>query len=263
MSDSSVAVRLRDLHKEYVPPLTMRRLLTLNWRRERIPAVCGIEEDLEPGRIHAFVGPNGAGKTTLLQLICGLLWPTRGVVEVFGLDTRRDACAVRSLVGYCIAEPRSFFLRLSGRENLMFFAALHRLGARRRVERVGGLLRDLELEPVADRPVLSYSEGMKQRLAIARALLHEPRVLLLDEVGRGLDPRLREKVFSHVRGDLVRGAGVTVLMASHNLEEVSALADRVFVMDQGRVIARGDFRTVRDAISSVFQTGRYQPSREA
>ncbi len=253
MTGPSVAVRFRNLHKDYVPPLTMRRLVTLRWRRDRVPAVCGVEGDLEAGRVHAFVGPNGAGKTTLLQLVCALLWPTRGSVEVLGVDTRRDPGAVRALVGYCITEPRSFFLRLSGRENLRFFAALHRRTGRRGAERVGRLLRDLELDPVADRTVLSYSEGMKQRLAIARALLHEPRILLLDEVGRGLDPRLREKVFRHVREDLVRGHGVTVLMASHNLDEVAALADRVFVMDRGRVAACGDYEEVRGAIEKVFQ----------
>ncbi len=262
MSDPSIAVRFRDLHKDYVPPLTMRRLVTFRWRRDRVPAVCGVEEDLEAGRVHAFVGPNGAGKTTLLQLVCALLWPTRGVVEVLGADTRRDPGGVRARVGYCITEPRSFFSRLSGRENLRFFAALHRLAGRRGAERVGRLLRDLELEPVADRTVLSYSEGMKQRLAIARALLHEPRVLLLDEVGRGLDPRLRKKVFQHVREDLVRAQGVTVLMASHNLDEVAALADRVFVMDRGHVVASKNFEAVRGAISKVFRGTKQTSDRE-
>lgn len=249
----SVAVRFRDLHKEYVPPLSMRRLLTLRWRRERIPAVCGVEADLEAGKVHAFVGPNGAGKTTLLQLVCALLWPTRGSVEVLGTNTRQRPEEVRRRVGYCITEPRSFFLRLTGRENLRFFASLYRLPSRLRSDKVRGLLRDLELEEVADRPVMSYSEGMKQRLAIARALLHDPQVLLFDEIGRGLDPRLRDKVFRCVREDLVRGNNVTVLMASHNLDEVSALADRVFVMDQGRVVASGDYETVRKVISDIFQ----------
>lgn len=262
MTAPSIAVRFRDLHKEYVPPLTMRQLVTLRWRRDRIPAIRGIEADLEAGRVHAFVGPNGAGKTTLLQLVCALLWPTRGAVEVLGADTRRDPGAVRARVGYCITEPRSFFLRLSGRENLRFFAALHRLVGHRGAERVGRLLRDLELEPVANRPVLSYSEGMKQRLAIARALLHEPRVLLLDEVGRGLDPRLRDKVFRRVREDLVRGQGVTVLMASHNLDEVAALADRVFVMDRGRLAASGDYEGVRGAISDVFRDAEQGSGRQ-
>lgn len=262
MTEPSIAVRFRDLHKDYVPPLTMRRLVTFRWGRDRVPAVCGIEGELEAGRVHAFVGPNGAGKTTLLQLVCALLWPTRGAVEVLGADTRRDPEAVRARVGYCITEPRSFFLRLSGRENLRFFAALHRLAGRRGAERVGRLLRDLELGPVADRTVLSYSEGMKQRLAIARALLHEPRVLLLDEVGRGLDPRLREKVFHHVREDLVRGRGVTVLMASHNLDEVAALADRVFVMDRGRVAAFGDYDGVRGAIAEVFRDTEQTSDRQ-
>jgi len=246
------AVRLQDLHKEYVSPLTMRRLLTFRWTRERVPALCGVSADLEASRIHAFVGPNGAGKTTLLQLVCALLWPTRGRVEVLGADTRTDPGFVRRVVGYCITEPRSFFLRLSGRENLRFFASLHAIAGRARADRVQEMLERMELAAVADRPVLSYSEGMKQRLALARALLPEPRVLLLDEVGRGLDPRLREKVYDLVRRDLVQGRGVTVLMASHNLEEVASLADRVHVMQRGRVLASGGFADVSSVIRGVF-----------
>lgn len=247
------AIRLIGLIKEYVPPLSFKDLLTFHWERQRMTALDGIDLDLAAGRVHAFVGPNGAGKTTLLKLVTGLLQPTDGRVEVLGLDTLRDPLKVRSQVGYCITDPRSFFLRLSGRENLRFFGILQGQRPEVRDRRTEQLLSVLELEPVADRQVLTYSEGMKQRLAIARALLHEPDILLLDEIGRGLDPRLREKIYHMFRKELVEDRGATLVIASHNMDEVKSLAHRVYVMSEGRVVAAGTHDEVATAIDAVFR----------
>lgn len=256
MTASCVAVRLCGVYKDYVPPLSLKKILKFRFTREHIRAVCGVDMELEAAKVHAIVGPNGAGKTTLLQLVCGLLWPTRGRIEVFGLDPQKDAAKVKSLVGYCITEARSFFLRLSGRENLRFFAALYGLGGSKGEARIRELLEQFELQEVADRTVLTYSEGMKQRLSIARALLHRPRLLLLDEVSRGLDPRLREKVLRHMKECLVQREGTTVLMASHNLDEVRELADRVYVMEKGKIVASGSFEAIEPTVKSVFFDGR-------
>jgi ABC-2 type transport system ATP-binding protein len=252
VNDAAPAVEARGLRKEFLPSLTLRAMLTLKWRRERILALDGLDLSLPPGRIQAFVGPNGAGKTTLLKLVAGLLLPSEGTVRVLGRDTARDPVGVRAAVGYCITDSRSFFLRLSGRENLRFFASLNGLSGAARDRRMAEVLDELELAGVADRRVMTYSEGMKQRLAIARALVHEPRVVLLDEVGRGLDPRLRAKVFGEIRDVLARRRGVTVLMASHAMDEVRSLADGVCVMDRGRVVAGGAWDDVRPAIDEVF-----------
>ncbi len=245
------AITIDALRKEYVPSLTFGHLLTLRWAREPVVAIERLDFATQAGHITAIVGPNGAGKTTLLKLVGGLLQPTSGSLNVLGLDTTRHPEDVRAVVGYCMTEGRSFFLRLSGRENLRFFAALHGLSGRARDDRVSGLLDRMELSDVADRLVLSYSDGMKQRLALARALLGAPRVLLLDEISRGLDPRLRDKVHRLVR-DLAAVDGVTVLMASHNLDEVKALAHRVLVMDQGRILADGTYDAVAPAVAAVF-----------
>lgn len=245
------AIDIADLRKEYVPSLSFGRLLTFRWTREPIVAIERLDLAVETGRVTAIVGPNGAGKTTLLKLVGGLLLPTAGTLRVLGADSARNPERVRAAVGYCMTEGRSFFLRLSGRENLRFFAALHSLSGRARDERVAGLMDAMELTEVADRQVLSYSDGMKQRLALARALLGAPRVLLLDEISRGLDPRLRDKVHRHVR-DLAAVDGVTLLMASHNLDEVKALAHRVLVMDRGRILADGTYDSVAPAVAEVF-----------
>ena len=252
-NDSVNAVRLDGLRKEYVPPLPFKAILTLNWRREPVMAIDHLDLDLEKGRIHAFVGPNGAGKTTLLKLVTALLQPTAGRVEVLGRDTLMLPTRVRGCVGYCITDSRSFFLRLSGHENLRFFAILQGLDPARQEKRIGELLDAMELGDVARRQVLTYSEGMKQRLAIARALLHDPEILLLDEIGRGLDPRLREKIYRMFRTELVDGRGATLLMASHNMDEVAALADRVYVMTGGRLRAEGTHREVTGVIEDVFR----------
>lgn len=252
MSGQDPCIYLEDLYKSYIPPLSMGRLLTFRWGRRPVEALKGITISFAPSKVHGLVGPNGAGKTTLLQLISGLLLPTKGKVLVHGLDTRRARRRVAQIVGYCISDPRSFFLRLSGRENLLFFAALYGLDKKSRLMRVEELLQAFELEEVSNRQVLSYSEGMKQRLAIARALIHRPKVLLLDEVSRGLDPRLRDKTFQMIQRDLVEGLGTTVLMASHNISEIEALAHKVYVLEKGQIVASGRYEEVKEEIERVF-----------
>jgi len=256
----TLAVEARALCKDYLPPLTWGAILRGRLRRTPIRALEGLDLALPEGSLTALVGPNGAGKTTLLKLLAGLLLPTSGTLRVLGLSPERQALEVRRQVGYCITEGRSFFLRLSGRENLRFFGTLSGLAGPRLQGRIGDLLEELELMEVADRQVLSYSDGMRQRLALARALLHEPRLLLLDEVSRGLDPRLRSRVHALVRDDLARRQRVTVLWASHQMEEVQALADRVLAMDRGRVAAEGTFDEVRPVLDRLFQAA---PDRRA
>jgi ABC-2 type transport system ATP-binding protein len=246
------AISIRGLRKEYVPALGLREILTFRWRSERVVALDGLDLDLAAGRVHALVGPNGAGKTTLLKLVAALIEPTTGSVAVGGLDTRTDGPRVRARIGYAVTEGRSFFLRLSGRENLRFFASLHGLSGRERSARIDAVLDRLELSPVADRKVLSYSEGMRQRLGLARALVHEPAVVLLDEIGRGLDPRLRADVHRMIREDLAGARGVTVVMATHDLREVESLADRVHVLANGRLVASGAWSEVVPDVDRVF-----------
>ena len=250
------AIRARALCKDYLVPRTFGAMLRGHWRRTPVRALHDLHLAITEGSLVALVGPNGAGKTTLLKLCAGLVLPTSGELRVLGLDPEQAPLEVRRQVGYCITEGRSFFLRLSGRENLRFFGALAGLQGHRREQRILELLEELELTAVADRQVLSYSDGMRQRLALARALLHSPRLLLLDEVSRGLDPRLRSRVHQLVRDDLARVQRVTVLWASHQMEEVEALADRVLVLDQGRLLADGGFREVRPVLDALFRDAR-------
>ncbi|HOU52303.1 MAG TPA: ABC transporter ATP-binding protein [Myxococcota bacterium] len=257
---TEAAVEARGLCKDYLPPLTWGAMIRGRFRRTPVRAIEDLDLTIAAGSLVALMGPNGAGKTTLLKLLAGLLLPTAGVLRVLGRDPERSPREVRQQVGYCITEGRSFFLRLSGRENLRFFGTLAGLHGPVRDRRIADLLEELELADVADRQVLSYSDGMRQRLALARSLLHRPRLLLLDEVSRGLDPRLRSRVHRLVREDLARSQRVTVLWASHQVEEVEALSDRVLAMDRGRLVADGTFREVQPVLDSLFREDR--PGRD-
>jgi len=238
---------VKEVSKFYVKPVSLRDLFTFFRHRQKIWAVRGVSFQVAPKEIVGIVGPNGAGKTTLLKVISGLLLANSGEVLVCGIPAQR----AKHLVGYCISEARSFFLRLSGIENLRFFSALYGLSFKEAHQRIAWLIETLALDGVAKRQVMSYSEGMKQRLAIARALLHNPRVLLLDEISRGLDPAMRIRLYDLIRG-LAKKEGVAVLIASHNLEEIRDLTDRVYLMKDGVFAGAGTYKELEPLITQTF-----------
>ncbi|HXY03139.1 MAG TPA: ABC transporter ATP-binding protein [Terriglobales bacterium] len=187
------------------------------------------------GSVLAVLGPNGSGKTTLLKLISTMLLPDQGRVLVHGSDTRRHAQQVRSQVGFAISGERSFFPRLTARENLEFFAALDNVGPKIRRGRIGTILARTGLLAMADIWVSNFSSGMYQKLAIARALMKPLSVLLLDEPTRSLDPVAASEIRTLVRE--LSAEGTTVVIASHNFEEVAAVADSVLVLRRGKIDA--------------------------
>ena len=199
-----------------------------------VEALRGVDLDAPPGQITALVGPNGAGKTTLLLILATLLAPDSGEVRVAGADPVRDPDAVRARMGW---SPDVFGLyeALTTREYLEFAAAAYRLPKPRRRTRAVELLGQAGLEPQADRPVHELSRGQKQRLGLARAMVHEPSVLLLDEPAAGLDPRARVELRDLLRS--VAGLGVTVLVSSHVLADLEELADTAVIVDHGRTTA--------------------------
>lgn len=195
-----------------------------------------------------MLGPNGAGKTTLLKLIGGLLLPTKGNIVVKGHDTLHENNAARKSVGFVMNEERSFFWRLSGIQNLEFFAVLDNLSATEVKERSHQLIRFVGLEDHIDMPVATYSSGMKQRLALARGLISEPEVLILDEPTRTLDPVACEDLINLIIERLHRGSGKTLFIATHRLEEVAKLCDKVLTINHGRIMSF-------DRISDLDQQG--------
>ncbi|MBN1581902.1 MAG: ATP-binding cassette domain-containing protein [Anaerolineae bacterium] len=203
--------------------------------KEWIVAVDGISLDIRRGEIFGLLGPNGAGKTTTIKMLCTLLEPTGGTACVNGYDVVKQAGRVRQNLGAVLTGERSIYWKLTGRENLRYFAALYHIPPTAARQRVDELLKRFNLQDRADECVEKYSSGMKQRVAIARSLLANPPVLLLDEPTVGLDPQaarnLRELILE------IREEGCTVLLTTHYMEEADQLCDRVGIIDQGNVIA--------------------------
>jgi ABC-2 type transport system ATP-binding protein len=198
-------------------------------------ALKGVSLEVSRGEVVALLGPNGSGKSTTLKLVSTMLLPDRGRVFVNGLDTRVNSQSVRRQVGFAVAAERSFFPRLTVRENLDFFAALEDIPRRERPVRVKTVLSDVDLTEAAPKQVMKLSSGMYQRLGIARALIKRPSVLLLDEPTRSLDPSAAGNLWGLVR-ELSSG-GITIVLATHNFAEAVAVADRIAVLQRGELLA--------------------------
>jgi len=198
-------------------------------------ALKGISLSAAPGEVLALLGPNGSGKSTTLKLVSTMLLPDRGRVSVCGADTRVNSRAVRKQVGFALASERSFFPRLTARENLDFFAALEDLPRRERTRRVESVLHDVGLQDAGSKQAMKLSSGMYQRLGIARALIKRPSVLLLDEPTRSLDPTAASHLWRLIRE--LAGNGITILLATHNFSEAVAVADRIAILQRGDLLA--------------------------
>ncbi|CAL9509222.1 Daunorubicin_doxorubicin resistance ATP-binding protein DrrA [Streptomyces sp. enrichment culture] len=199
-------------------------------------ALDGLDLTVARGTVHGVLGPNGAGKTTLVRILSTLLRPDAGRIQVAGHDVVAEAYAVRLRIGL-LGQHAALDEELGGRQNLEMFGRLHHLGARRARARADELLARFDLTDTGRKPVSAYSGGMRRRLDLAASLITEPEVLFLDEPTTGLDPRGRAEVWDSVRS--LVGAGTTVLLTTQYLEEADQLADRISVVDTGRVVADG------------------------
>ncbi len=235
--------------------------------RESRLALANIDLDVNEGEFLGLLGPNGAGKTTLFKVLSTIILPDTGRASVLGHDVVRSPATTRRLLAPVIADERSLHWRLSAAENLKLFSALHGVPGRDVVVRVRELLTLVGLETTATQLVGTFSSGMKQRLLIARALLARPRVLLLDEPTRSLDPISARAVRTFLRDELVKRQGCTVLLATHSAEEAFGLCDRVAVLDRGRLLATGPAerlaREVGDARFRAWTRDAQHPAWQA
>ena len=226
------AIEAIDLHRTY-------RTTTGSVRRRPldVEAVRGVSFEMEEGELFGLLGPNGAGKTTTIKMLITLLIPTSGTARVLGHDVVRDAQWVRRHIGYVFGGERGLYERLSGLDNLRYFAELYGVEARIQGRRIDELLELVALKGRERERVEGYSRGMKQRLHVARGLLHDPPVLFLDEPTIGLDPvgarELRALIAALAQG------GKTVLLTTHYMFEADALCDRIAVIAKGRIVAEG------------------------
>jgi ABC-2 type transport system ATP-binding protein len=194
---------------------------------------------VDRGELFALLGPNGAGKTTLLKLLATLAVPDRGFVAIDGVDTATHPLLARQRVGLCTSEERSFYFRLTARANLEFFGALVGLRGPALRRRIAAVVELVDLRGSLDMRFESFSSGMRQRLTVARALLADPDVLLLDEPTRAVDPIHAEAIRALIRDELVGRQKKTVVLATNLLEEAWRMCDRVAILNGGRVVALG------------------------
>ncbi|MGE3077098.1 MAG: ABC transporter ATP-binding protein [Dehalococcoidia bacterium] len=230
MPESMIAIK--GLKKSF------RRQSRIPFRRAHSPGVDvlrGVDLSVSTGDFVALLGANGAGKTTILKTIATLLLPDAGTVSILGRDASKHASTVRRSVGYVLADERSFHWRLTAKENLEFFARLEGIGTRDSAARIGYLLDRLDLSSSANRPFGEFSTGMKQRLAVARALIKRPPVLLMDEPTRSIDPAHASDVWRLVRDEVAAVNGCLVLV-THQIQEALSLCSRVAILADGQIV---------------------------
>ncbi|MHC4478311.1 MAG: ABC transporter ATP-binding protein [Planctomycetota bacterium] len=231
---TDAVVEVQDLTKHFVvePPL-YKQLLAPFATKQKTLVLERVSFSIRPGEILGVVGPNGAGKTTLLRMLADLLEPDGGWIAICGQRLNKRKCHLRRHIGYVSSDERSFFWRLSGRQNLEFFARLygvHRSEARRRID---ALLEAFAVAGKADQLFLGYSTGIRKKFALIRAFVHQPPVVLLDEVTNSLDPYSAQSVKSLVRAYVCSRNGGAAVWSTHRQEEIAEICDKVLLIENG------------------------------
>jgi ABC-2 type transport system ATP-binding protein len=241
MSESTAAVTVTGLSKVFLGGV----------RKAPFVAVRDLTLTVKAGEVYGLIGPNGSGKSTTMKVILGLLAPTQGSTQVFGRDSKEVIS--RAEVGFLPENPY-FYKHLTGLETLRFYGRLCGLSGARLRERAAEMLALTDLEDAAQRRVAGYSKGMLQRLGLAQALIHEPRLVILDEPTAGVDPAGSRKIRDLILG--FRERGLTVLVTSHLLEQMQEVCDRVGIMSHGRMVKEGrldDLMAVEDQTELVIE----------
>jgi len=242
------AIEAHALTKRFHKLHTYRDLALYPWRKAAHLAVDHVSLEIERGELFGLLGQNGAGKTTLIKMLCTALLPSSGSATIAGYDVIRQARQVRERIGLVSGEERSFYWRLTGRQNLEFFAALNHVPAATARERITTLLERVGLAEHADRPFRTYSSGMRQKLGIARGLLNNPQVLFMDEPTRSLDPISAQAMRSFVAEYIIGELGCTVILATHSMAEAEDLCDRLAFIRTGQVVAEGTIAQLRQQL---------------
>jgi len=237
------AIEAENLVRTYRTHLGVMRRRSLD-----VEAVRGVSFEVRPGELFGLLGPNGAGKTTTIKMLITLLLPTSGTARVMGYDVVRDTAQVRRRIGYVFGGERGLYDRISGLDNLRFFAELYGVEPDAQGPRIAALLDLVGLTGREGEKVEGYSRGMRQRLHIARGLLHDPPILFLDEPSLGLDP-VGARELRRTIADLV-AAGKTVLLTTHYMFEADALCDRIAVINGGRIVASGTGSDLKAAVAN-------------
>ena len=240
------AIELKNISKTF----TERNWKTFLFRKPRQTlALDDVSLTVEKGEIMGLLGPNGAGKTTLIKILSTLVTPDSGEGTISGLSLATQSLAIRNKIGMVSTNDRTFYWRLTGRENLDFFATLYNLNSSIKRERIDKALQLTGMEDKADSRFMSYSSGQKQRLAISRAMLADPEVLLMDEATTSLDPITTRNLLTFTKETLARQEQKTIIWCTHNLHEAEDICDRVTILHKGMVLYSGRLEDMVDSKS--------------
>lgn len=228
------------------------------------PALENVSFAVKEGSCFGLLGPNGAGKSTTMKIITGIIDADSGNVNVLGSDIRKAADAIRRQVGY-VPQEITLYDKISAYNNLVFFGEMYGVKGKQLKERIAEVLQQVGLSERAKDPIHTYSGGMKRRINIAAALLHQPKVVILDEPTVGIDPQSRNHIFDIIRQ--LRNSGVTIIYSTHYMEEVEALCDDIAIIDNGKVIVQGNLdellsRYATKAVYLELQEGQKPPIME-
>ncbi len=236
-SVSAPAILIDSLEKWFPPAYSGWRAFMQPFAAPTSPALRGLSLEVKQGEAVALLGANGAGKTTLLRIVATLLIPTRGTAQIAGHDAQREPSAVRRHLGYHAGSDLGFYSRLTGRQNLRFFGRLNHLSDAIIAERTRALGERFQLGEALDRQTRTLSSGTIQRLSLLRALLHQPKVLLLDEPTRSLDAIGAAEFRRFLKTEVLARQDTSLLFASHSLPEIEFLADRIAILQEGTLLA--------------------------
>lgn len=245
----SFAVETINLTKRYSQLKSYREILLHPFRKKEIIALEKVNLQVHREEVFGILGPNGAGKTTLIKVLCTLILPNEGRAFVNGLDVVSQSKKVRKSIGYVISDERSFYWRLTGRQNLLFFAKLNNLDGISARKRINEILELTDLLQDADKMFKDYSTGMKQKLALARGLLTDPEIIFMDEPTRSLDPVTAQNVRNFINEKLVRKKKSTILIATHNLMEAEEICNRLVILHKAKIKACGELSQIKKLVS--------------
>lgn len=247
-------IEIDSLSKEFYLTKGLLETLIFPFQRKKKKTVLNqLSLSINKGELFCILGPNGAGKSTLIKILSNLLLPTTGKISVNGFDLLKESKKVRESIALISGDERSFFWRLSGLDNLKFFAELYGIPPANIPQEIRRVL-DISKIDEPHKRFQEYSSGIKQRLAIARALLKEPKILFMDEPTKSLDPIISRTFRNFIKNELVKKHGITVLCATHQLVEAQMLADRLAILDQGKIKALGKLDDLREAAGTTNQT---------